>query len=173
MLDEVKNELRAKQIAFDNEVEIGAMVEVPSAATIIDLIAAEVDFVSIGTNDLIQYLMAVDRLNDRVAHCMSRRITVLRTLKAIIDGAREAKIPVSVCGEIAGDPAFAVLLMGMGASALSMTSSILPEVKYLIRQVSIEEARDLLRDVLKFAEARPAMEALEAFRRAKMGELAN
>jgi phosphotransferase system enzyme I (PtsI) len=173
VLDSVKEELRSKQIDFDENIEVGAMVEVPSAAMIVDLIAKEVDFLSIGTNDLIQYLMAVDRLNDRVAHLYEpAHPAVLRTVKAIIDGGRAAGIPVSICGEIAGEPVFAALLLGMGASSLSMTANLLPEVKYFIHHVDKAEACALVEEVLALGDPKLAVKALEAFRREKMGNLA-
>ncbi|MGB1127901.1 MAG: phosphoenolpyruvate--protein phosphotransferase [Opitutales bacterium] len=173
VLASVKDELREKQFEFDDAIEVGAMVEVPSAATIVDLLAAETDFLSIGTNDLIQYLMAVDRLNDRVAHLYEpAHPAVLRTLKAIIDGGRAANTPVSICGEIAGDPVFAGLLLGMGASSLSMTSSVLPEVKYFIRHVDSGDARKLVDEVLALNEASATIEVLERFRHSTMGALA-
>lgn len=173
VLESVKEEFRGKQIAFDENIEVGAMVEVPSAATIIDLIAREVDFLSIGTNDLIQYLMAVDRLNDKVAHLYEpAHPAVLRTLKAIIDGGRAAGIPVSVCGEIASEPIFAALLLGMGASSLSMSAALLPEVKYFIQQVNQSEAAALAEEVLAFGDSKSTIDALRAFRLEKMGELA-
>lgn len=173
VLDSVKAELRGKGIAFNEQIEVGAMVEVPSAAMIVDLIAREVDFLSIGTNDLIQYLMAVDRLNDRVAHLYEpAHPAVLRTVKAIIDGGRAAHIPVSVCGEIAGDPVFAALLLGMGASSLSMSVNLLPEVKYFIHHIEQAEATALVEEVLALGDPQLAVKALEAFRREKMGSLA-
>ncbi|MEO0509883.1 MAG: phosphoenolpyruvate--protein phosphotransferase [Verrucomicrobiota bacterium] len=173
VLDQVKEELREKNIDFDEDIEVGAMVEVPSAATIIDLIAAESDFLSIGSNDLIQYLMAVDRLNDSVAHLYEpAHPAVLRTLKAIIDGGREAETPVSICGEIAGDPVFAVLLLGMGASSLSMNANILPEVKYFIRKVDSADAKALVDEVLSLGDSTVALATLERFRRQIMGDLA-
>ena len=169
----MKEELCHEGTAFDENIEVGAMVEVPSAVTIIDLIAAETDFLSIGTNDLIQYLMAVDRLNDRVAHLYEpAHPAVLRTLKAIIDGGRAANTPVSICGEIAGDPVFAALLLGMGANSLSMTPNILPEVKYFIRHTKSADAQALVEEVLKLSEAKAAIEVLEQFRRSTMGDLA-
>ncbi|MEN8863194.1 MAG: phosphoenolpyruvate--protein phosphotransferase [Lentimonas sp.] len=172
VLDSVKAELREKGEAFDDEIEVGAMVEVPSAAVIVDLLAAETDFLSIGTNDLIQYLMAVDRLNDRVAHLYDpAHPAVLRTLKAIIDGGNRAQTPVSVCGEIAGDPLFAALLLGMGASSLSLTSSSLPEVKYLIRQIKAKDAHALVDEVLRANSSEKAMELLESFRTQAIGDL--
>lgn len=173
ILNAVKDDLRAAGIAFDEKIEIGAMVEVPSAAMIIDIIAKEVDFLSIGTNDLIQYLMAVDRLNDRVAHLYEpAHPAVLRTLKLIIDGGRAAGIPVSVCGEIAGEPIYAALLLGMGASSLSMTANLLPEVKYVIRHIEHAEAAALVAEVLALGDSKANARALEAFRREKMGDLA-
>ena len=172
VLESVKQDLRSEGIAFDEEIEVGAMVEVPSAALVVDLIAKEVDFLSIGTNDLIQYLMAVDRLNDRVAHLYEpAHPAVLRTLKAIIDGGRAAGIPVSVCGEIAGEPVYAALLLGMGASSLSMTANLLPEVKYVIRHINQSEAAALVEEVLTLGDSGANAEALQTFCREKMGKL--
>ena len=173
VLESVKQEFRAGGIPFDENIEVGAMVEVPSAAMIIDIIAKEVDFLSIGTNDLIQYLMAVDRLNDRVAHLYQpAHPAVLRSLKMIIDGGREAGIPVSICGEIAGEPVFAALLLGMGASSLSMTPNLLPEVKYFIRNITQAEASNLVEQVMALGDSDANVKALELFRREKMGKLA-
>lgn len=173
VLESVKQDLRSERIEFDENIQVGAMVEVPSAAMIIDIIAKEVDFLSIGTNDLIQYLMAVDRLNDRVAHLYQpAHPAVLRALKLIIDGGREAGIPVSICGEIAGEPAFAALLLGMGASSLSMTANLLPEVKYFIRNINQSEACALVDEVMALGDSEANAKALEAFRREKMGNLA-
>lgn len=173
ILESVKRDLRSQRIAFDEGIEVGAMVEVPSAAMITDIIAKEVDFLSIGTNDLIQYMMAVDRLNDRVAHLYEpAHPAVLRTIKTIIDGGREAGIPVSICGEIAGEPVYAALLLGMGASSLSMTANLLPEVKYFIRHIDHSEAASLVDEVLALGDSVENAKALEAFRRNKMGKLA-
>ena len=165
ILEEVKVDLRAENMAFNEGIEVGAMVEIPSAAAIIDLLAAEADFFSIGTNDLIQYLMAVDRLNDRVAHLYEpAHPAVLRTLKVIIDEANRLGKPVSVCGEIAGDPIYAGLLLGMGATSLSLTSSMLPELKYFIRNVNITDARALVEEVLKVNDPVAVVKRLEDFR---------
>ena len=173
VLEEVKRELRSEGEAFDESIEVGAMVEVPSAATIIDLLAAETDFLSIGTNDLIQYLLAVNRLNDKVADLYEpTHPAVLRTLRSVIQGARDAGTHISVCGEIAGDPVFAGLLFGMGANSLSMTSSILPEVKYFIRKVDRQAAVKLVEAVLQLNDATAAIDLLETFRRETMGEMA-
>ncbi|WPJ96397.1 phosphoenolpyruvate--protein phosphotransferase [Coraliomargarita algicola] len=173
MLESVKQELRDAGEAFDEGIEVGAMVEVPSAAVIIDLLAAETDFLSIGTNDLIQYLIAVDRLNDQVAHLYDpAHPAVLRTLKAIIDGANAANTPISICGEIAGDPIFAGLLLGMGATSLSLTSSLLPEVKYFIRHITKSDAEALVAEVMQLGESTDIVQKLEAFRQKALGDLA-
>lgn len=165
ILEEVKVDLRAESLAFNEGIEVGAMVEIPSAAAIIDLLAEEADFFSIGTNDLIQYLMAVDRLNDLVAHLYEpAHPAVLRTLKLIIDEANRLGKHVSVCGEIAGDPIYAILLMGMGATSLSLTSSMLPEVKYCIRNVKIADARALVEEVLQINHPVAVVRRLEDFR---------
>jgi len=171
ILEEVKVDLRAENMAFNEGIEVGAMVEIPSAAAIIDLLAAEADFFSIGTNDLIQYLMAVDRLNDRVAHLYEpAHPAVLRTLKVIIDEANRLGKPVSVCGEIAGDPIYAGLLLGMGATSLSLTSSMLPELKYFIRNVNITDARALVEEVLKVNDPVAVVKRLEDFRVETIGK---
>jgi phosphotransferase system enzyme I (PtsI) len=173
VLAAVKVELREKGEAFDEAIEVGAMVEVPSAAVIIDLLAAETDFLSIGTNDLIQYLIAVDRLNDQVAHLYDpAHPAVLRTLKAIIDGGKAANTPVSICGEIAGDPIYAGLLLGMGADSLSLTSSLLPELKYFIRHIKKSDAQALVAEVMQMDESAEIVQKLVAFRRKALGGLA-
>ncbi|MGB0263310.1 MAG: phosphoenolpyruvate--protein phosphotransferase [Opitutales bacterium] len=171
-LDEVKAELRAEGSAFDEGIEVGAMIEIPSAAMIIDLLAPEVDFFSIGTNDLIQYLMAVDRLNDQVAHLYEpAHPAVLRTLKAIINSCNAVNVPVGVCGEIAGDPIYASLLLGMGANSLSLTASLLPEVKYFIRKMHTEQAQALVEEVLQINDPIEVVGRLEDFRKETIGAL--
>lgn len=173
VLSEVKQSLLEEKIPFDASIEVGAMVEVPSAAVIVDLLAAETDFLSIGTNDLIQYLIAVDRLNDEVAHLYDpAHPAVLRTLKAIIDGGNAAGTPVSICGEIAGDPIYAGLLLGMGADSLSLTSSLLPEVKYFIRHIKKSDAEALVQEVMQIGDSDEVVRKLEAFRQKALGKLA-
>ena len=171
-LDEVKAELRAEGSAFDEGIEVGAMIEIPSAAMIIDLLAPEVDFFSIGTNDLIQYLMAVYRLNDQVAHLYEpAHPAVLRTLKAIINSCNAVNVPVGVCGEIAGDPIYASLLLGMGANSLSLTASLLPEVKYFIRKMHTEQAQALVEEVLQINDPIEVVGRFEDFRKETIGAL--
>lgn len=171
-LEAVKTELRGKGEPFDESIEVGAMVEVPSAAMIVDLLAQECDFLSIGTNDLIQYLMAVDRLNDRVAHLYEpTHPAVLRTLKTIIDAGNLSATPVGVCGEMAGDPVYASLLIGMGATSLSLTPSMLPEVKYFIRKMNIGDARALVDEILQIHDPNLVMKRLEDFRKETIGNV--
>lgn len=171
MLDTVKQELRDAGEAFDEAIPVGIMIEVPSAAAIIDLFARECDFFSIGTNDLIQYLIAVDRLNDRVAHLYEpAHPAVLRTLKTIIDGGNKAQIPVGICGEIAADPVFASLLLGMGADSLSLTSGMLPEVKYFIRRMHAKDARALVDEVLQMEDPAAILNRLTDFHTRTVGD---
>ena len=164
ILSEVKDALRAEGEPFDEAIQVGAMVEVPSAATIVDLLARDTDFLSIGTNDLIQYLMAVDRLNDRVAHLYEpTHPAVLRTLKAIIDGAQRVGTEISICGEIAGDPIYLSLLLGMGAHSISLTPAMLPEVKYFLRNMSAVDARAVVRDVMEMEDPDTILSRLKEF----------
>ena len=153
LLEEAKNQLRQQQILFDEEIEVGAMIETPAAAICIDHILNEVDFVSIGTNDLIQYLLAVDRVNESVAHLYQPfHPSVLRTLKNILQAAENAGKKVSLCGELGGDPMATMLLLGLGnLDALSMEPHAVPKVKKIIRTIRLEEARQLADDVLQMS----------------------
>lgn len=134
--------------------QVGVMVEVPSAVFQVREIARRVDFLSVGTNDLIQYLLAVDRNNSRVAELYeSLHPAVLRALVAIVEGAHAENRPVSVCGEMAGDPAAAILLMGMGYDVLSMSLANLPRIKWVIRNFSVARAKRILMEVMRFEQA--------------------
>ncbi len=129
---------------------VGAMVEVPSIIYQIDQLAARADFLSIGSNDLTQYLLAVDRNNPRVAELYDAlHPSVLRAIQAVVDGAKRQKTPVSICGEMAGDPMAALLMLGMGVDSLSMASSSLPRIKWVIRSFSRRRARSLLKRALQ------------------------
>lgn len=141
---------------------IGVMVEVPSVVFQAERLAARVDFLSIGTNDLTQYLLAVDRNNARVAGLYdSLHPAVLQALVMVVEGARKHGKPVSVCGEMAGDPAAALLLLGMGMDSLSMSASSLPRVKWALRSVSQARCRELLGAALQMEHARAVREMLE------------
>ena len=148
MLEEAKSELRQQGIPFDENIRIGAMIEVPAAAVTAGEIAQETDFLSIGTNDLIQYLMAVDRGNDSVSDLYQEfHPAVIRTIRFIILEAHRAGKSVSMCGEMAGDPVALLLLLGLGLDEFSMTPHILPEIKKIIRSVSFAEAQEIARRV--------------------------
>ena len=153
ILEDAKNDLRKDQIPFDEEIEVGAMIETPAAAICIDHILKEVDFISIGTNDLIQYLLAVDRVNENVAHLYQPfHPAVLRSLKNIIRSAEDAGIKVSICGELGGDPMATMLLLGLGKlDDLSMEPHAIPKVKKIIRTIRLDEARQLADDVLEMS----------------------
>ncbi|MDE3083747.1 MAG: phosphoenolpyruvate--protein phosphotransferase [Verrucomicrobiota bacterium] len=149
MLAECKAELKKRGQPFDAKLAVGSMIEIPSAASTADILAQRCDFFSIGTNDLIQYLLAIDRVNNRIAHLYEpTHPAVLRTLKYIIDEAHRAKIKVSVCGEMAGDPVFVSLLLGLGVDELSMTPPLLPAVKYLVRSIKMSDAKKLAQEAL-------------------------
>lgn len=153
ILEECKDELRARGQKFDAEIPIGAMIEVPAAAVIADDIAEEVDFFSIGTNDLTQYTLAVDRGNEKISHLYdSYHPAVLKLIYFIIKSAHKKSIPCAICGEIAGDPAFAPLLLGMGADALSMTPSCVSKVRYILRHTDSASVQSLARNVLSEAD---------------------
>ncbi len=132
------------------EMEVGAMIEVPSAAISADMLAREVDFFSIGTNDLIQYAIAVDRVNERIAHLYEpTHPAVLRLLKMVADAAHANDIWVGVCGEMAGDVALIPLLLGLGMDELSVGASSVPRVKMAVRNLAIPECQQLVADVLQ------------------------
>lgn len=150
ILEQAKKELIQEGKPFKDDIEVGVMIEVPSAAIISDLIAKEVDFLSIGTNDLIQYTMAVDRVNSDVAHLYTpMHPAILRFLKRIIDSAHEAGKNVGMCGEMAGDPAYTVVLLGLGLDEFSMSAVQIPKVKKIIRNVTKQKATDLVDNLLK------------------------
>ncbi|MGC4072917.1 MAG: phosphoenolpyruvate--protein phosphotransferase [Nibricoccus sp.] len=150
VLDECRAELTKAGVPFDAKMAVGAMIEIPSAAVTSDILARQCNFFSIGTNDLIQYLLAIDRVNDRIAHLYEpTHPAVLRTLKQIVDSAHKQKIKVSVCGEMAGDPVYVPLLLGLGVDELSMTPPSLPAVKYLVRAMKMAEAKKLAKEALE------------------------
>ena len=150
ILEQAKKELLQEGKPFKKDIEVGVMIEVPSAAIISDLIAKEVDFLSIGTNDLIQYTMAVDRVNADVAHLYTpMHPAILRLLKMIIDSAKKKKKKVGMCGEIAGDPLYTIVLLGLGLDEFSMSAVQIPKVKKIIRNVTKQKAIELVDSLLK------------------------
>jgi phosphotransferase system enzyme I (PtsI) len=168
ILEEAKEELRQERLSFNRDIEVGAMIEVPSAAMTADLLAAEADFFSIGTNDLIQYSLAVDRANEKVAYLYEpTHPAVLRLIKNIIEAAHNAGIPVGMCGEMAGEPAFVLLLLGLGLDEFSMSPLDIPEVKYIIRSITLKQAQDMAGAALKLSTGRE----VEEFSQLKLREL--
>jgi len=144
------DELRAENISFNENVEVGIMIETPSAVTIAPELAKEVSFFSIGTNDLIQYTMAVDRGNSKIAYLYQNlHPSIIRLLKQTVDAARKEGIPVSVCGEMCGDPYSVPLLIGLEIDQFSCSPNMMPEVKRIIRSVTVDECRALVRRALK------------------------
>ncbi|MCP5523354.1 MAG: phosphoenolpyruvate--protein phosphotransferase [Verrucomicrobiales bacterium] len=144
LVAECKASLAAEGIPYQADLEIGVMVEIPSAVIIADSLARHLRFFSIGTNDLIQYTLAVDRMNPKIAHLhQPTHPAVVRMIKATIDASHQAGIWTGVCGEMAGDPVLAPLLLGLGADELSVSPSLLPSVKYVLRRLKLSEAREL------------------------------
>lgn len=169
ILAECKAELKARGQAFDEHLEVGAMIEIPSAAATADILAEQCAFFSIGTNDLIQYLLAIDRVNDRIAHLYEpTHPAVIRTLKQIVDEAHRRKVHVSICGEMAGDPVFAPLLLGLGVDSLSMSPVWLPSVKYLVRSMKMSDARALAKEALAMSSPKEIYAKCDAFYRARV-----
>ncbi|MFC1671832.1 phosphoenolpyruvate--protein phosphotransferase [Planctomycetota bacterium] len=160
-VEEVKKDLDVAGQQYNRDIKVGIMVEVPSIAWTADIIAKDVDFMSVGTNDLIQYMLAVDRTNERVAHLYNpSHPAVVRTIKHVIDAAKTHNVPVAVCGEMSSEVEYTVLLLGMGLIEFSVNPSALPEIKKIVRSVSIAQAQDLAARVLTFTEARESAEFL-------------
>ena len=159
ILNEIKHDLRSAGIPFNPGVQIGIMIEIPSAATIADLLAREVDFFSIGTNDLIQYTLAVDRVNERITYLYEpTHPAILQLIYHVVEVARDHALWTSVCGEMAGDPVLAPLLLGLGVDELSMSPHLLPLVKGMIRRMDYRHLERLAADALQSESASAIME---------------
>ena len=164
LLDEAKAELTQRGQVFDPNICTGAMIEIPSAALAADLLAEKCGFFSIGTNDLIQYLLAIDRGNNRIAHLYDpAHPAVLRVLKQIVDAGHAKKLKVCVCGEMAGDAIYVPLLLGLGVDELSMTPPLLPAVKFMIRAMKMSDAQQLAKEALAQTDAKKAYKLIETF----------
>lgn len=141
---QAKEQLRKEGIPFDEKIELGAMIETPSAAVIADALSKRVQFFSLGTNDLIQYTLAVDRMNEKIAHLYEpTHPAILRLIKQTVAAAQKQDVWVSVCGEMAGDPTLTPLLIGLGVDELSAAPSVLPQLKYLIRRLKRSDTQEL------------------------------
>jgi phosphotransferase system enzyme I (PtsI) len=144
LVEKCKAELRAENIPFAENMEVGAMIEIPSAVLIADTLAKRVKFFSIGSNDLIQYTLAADRTNEKVSHLYEpTHPAILRLIKMTVDAAHANGIWAGVCGEIGGDPVLAPLLIGLGVDELSCAPAVIAQVKYVIRRLKLEEAQQL------------------------------
>ncbi len=152
LLDETREALRREGVPFDAAMPVGIMIELPSAVWVADLLAAEVDFFSVGTNDLTQYTLAADRDNEQVAYLYRPLHTsVLRALDQVSRAARAAGIPLAVCGEMASEPTLAPVLLGLGFTELSMHASAIPRIKRVIRSFSLAESEELVQELLQLA----------------------
>ncbi len=155
ILAEVKEDLEEEGIAFNRDLPIGTMIEVPSAALVADQLAREADFFSIGTNDLIQYTLAADRTNEGVASLYSPGDpAVLRLIELVVKAAQKHNVAVNVCGEMGGDPLYTILLLGLGIRQLSITPHNIPEIKKIVRSITIPEAEQVAREVMRLETAR-------------------
>ncbi len=149
LIKETRKELREEKIPFNSKMQIGGMIEVPAAAIAADLFAQHLDFFSIGTNDLIQYALAIDRVDDEVSYLYNPlHPSVLRLIEMTVRAANKAEIPVTLCGEMAGDPELIEVLLGLGLRNLSMDSANLLEVKDVIRKLDTGKAKRMSRKLL-------------------------
>lgn len=161
LIAEVKKDLRANNLASAENVEIGMMVEVPSAVIMADIFAREVDFFAIGTNDLIQYSLAIDRGNQYVAHLYEPfHPAVLRMIYQTVQAGKNANVPVSLCGEMAGDPLCAPLLIGFGVNELSMRPVVIPQIKRLLRHSNCDDLRRMSAQVLRCEDSEDVRDVL-------------
>ena len=168
ILGEVRGSLSAEGFPFDPKMEIGIMIEVPSAVTIADILAKEVDFFSIGTNDLIQYSLAIDRVNESVTHLYEPlHPAILRLIKEVVQAAHEAGIRVNMCGEMAGEPLYVPILLGLGLDELSMNVLSLFRVKKILRAFTLRECKDLVAAVLHLSTSAEIEELVRASLRKK------
>lgn len=150
ILEEVKEDLSSEGTPFNKNIEIGIMIETPSAALIANILANMVDFFSIGTNDLIQYVLAIDRTNEMIAHMYQPlHPSILKLIQSILSSAEKAGIGVSVCGEMGGDPLSALVLLGLGKiESLSMDTHSIPKIKKMIRNITMKDVRDITNQIL-------------------------
>lgn len=171
LLAEAKADLARAGVPFDPAIQVGVMIEIPSAAVIADLLAREVDFFSVGTNDLIQYALAIDRINEQVAYLYEPlHPAVLRMLRTVVTAAHNEGIWVSMCGEMAGDPLYSLLLVGLGFDELSMTSASIPLVKRMVRSITYSQASDLSQRMFGCATAQEVEQLLRHEMRTRFPE---
>jgi len=157
LLSEAMDELDSSGIPFDREIQVGIMIEIPSAVVVADLLARECDFFSIGTNDLIQYTLAIDRSNEHLADMYQPlHPAVLRSLRRVVEAARDAGVQAAICGEMAGDPLYLPILIGLGFDELSMAAASIPRVKRVLRRCTMDLATEITETCLGFSTAEAA-----------------
>jgi phosphotransferase system enzyme I (PtsI) len=162
ILEEAKFILTQQNISFKADIKVGIMIEIPSAAITADILAEEVSFFSIGTNDLCQYTLAVDRMNEKISHLYDPfNPGVLRLIKNVIDQGRKHHVHVGMCGEMASDPLATQLLMGMGLEEFSMSAASIPAVKKIVLSNSMEKAREICRSVMQMNSSTQIISYLE------------
>jgi phosphotransferase system enzyme I (PtsI) len=172
MLEECRQELRAEGVPFNENLEVGAMIEVPSAALSADILAREVKFFSIGTNDLIQYSIAVDRVNERISHLYEpTHPAIIRLIKMVVDAAHTHNLWVGVCGEMAGEIALTPLLIGLGVDELSTGAALVPRVKRAVQSLDVGACVQLVEDVLRMESSTVILESCEKVARDHYPEL--
>jgi phosphotransferase system enzyme I (PtsI) len=159
ILKEVKQELRKKKVPFNEKMSVGVMIEVPSAAITSDILAKEADFFSIGTNDLIQYALAVDRVNEKIAYLYEpSHPAILELVKTVIDNGHKNNIEVALCGEMAGDVYLTMILLGLGLDEFSTSPIAVPEVRKVIRSVKYSEAKEIAQKAMTFTTGKDVLE---------------
>jgi phosphoenolpyruvate-protein phosphotransferase (PTS system enzyme I) len=151
-LEKAKKELRDQHVYFDEKMHVGTMIEVPSAAVTADILAKECNFFSIGTNDLIQYALAVDRVNEKIAHLYEpTHPAIIRLIHHIVDSAHRSNIDVTICGEMASDVALAPILLGLGIDELSTSPTVIPQLKKVIRSMNLTQANEIAKRSLELS----------------------
>ena len=171
-LSTAKRQLREMDVPFDEDIQVGCMIETPSAVVISDMLASEVDFFSVGTNDLVQYLLAVDRINNEIAYLYEpHHPAVIRSLFHVFQVAQDKNVEVSVCGEIAGDPHFLPLLLALGVRCLSTVSPMIPELKFFARRFSMADARGLWEGIEQMKRPSEINQSLKNFYDERVSEL--
>jgi phosphoenolpyruvate-protein phosphotransferase (PTS system enzyme I) len=172
LLNEVREDLHDAGVAFNERIPIGTMIEVPSAAIMADQLAKELDFFSIGTNDLVQYTLAADRTNENMAQLYSPADpAVLRLIQSVMRTTTERDIQVNICGEMSGDPLYTLLLLGMGLRQLSLTPQHIPEIKTVIRSVALTEAKRVADEAMTLESARDVLTYLREQNRRLVPEI--
>lgn len=150
ILEEAKERLRKENKPFKEDVELGCMIELPSAVMVADLLTERVNFFSIGTNDLIQYALGIDRTNEQLAYLYHPlHLSILRMIKRVVEVAKQKGIAVSICGAMAEEPLYIPVLLGLGLKEISITYGSIPKVKYIIRNISLEECEKLVKNIFE------------------------